>query len=164
MNKVIFIGNFAGGSFDNPGDPFQVYPYYALTSDLEAFSTSRDGSQLIAFRIKSEAERRLASLSRAVEEEAASARQVRSDRQHRLTMGRNIRAIIERHIGGPVRQLRWSERPPSTSPVGGKSRKALLDGGCDVTADGRSYRVWIGSNGQKLQIVEMPSQSANRTV
>jgi hypothetical protein len=154
MNKVVFIGNFAGGSFGSPGDPCRTYPFYALSSDMEAFTTTREASQLIAFNSKLDAERRLASLTNEAAEEAASARQVRSDRQFRLGMGRNIRAAIEGHTGEPVRQLRWTDRPRTgVEPA----RRGMPEGGCDAVADGRTFRVWIGPAGQALKIVELTS-------
>lgn len=156
MNKVVFIGNFAGGSFGSPGDPCRTYPFYALSSDMEAFTTTREASQLIAFNSKLDAERRLASLTNVAAEEAASARQVRTDRQARLGMGRNIRAAIERHTGEPVRQLRWTDRPRAAAPAA-PTRRGMPEGGCDAVADGRTFRVWIGPAGQTIQIVELTS-------
>jgi hypothetical protein len=149
MNKIVFIGNFAGGSFGQAGDPFRTYPYFALSSDIEAFAKSRDAIPMIAFNSKLDAESRLASLSQGAADEAASALKARSDRQHRLVMGRNIRAAIELYLGTPVRQLRWTDHPPEEA----LSRREPA-GGCDAIADGRSFRVWIGSTGQAVRILE----------
>lgn len=155
MIKIVFIGNFAGGSFGCPGDPFRTFPFYALSCDLEAFESAREGAPMIAFNSKLDAERRLASLTQVAADEAASARQVRTDRQSRLGTGRNIRAAIERHTGGPVRQLRWTDRPQTA-----ESSRSVPPGGYDAVADGRTFRVWIGSTGQTVRIVEMASHSA----
>lgn len=149
MNKIVFIGNFAGGSFGQAGDPFRTYPYFALSCDIEAFAASRDAIPMIAFNSKRDAEFRLASLSQGAADEAASALQARSDRQHRLVMGRNIRAAIEQYVGAPVRQLRWNDHPAGETPT-----RREPAGGCDAVADGRSFRVWIGSTGQAVRILE----------
>lgn len=151
MNKVVFIGNFSGDSFGCGGDPFRTCPFYALSEDMEAFATGRDGVPLIAFDSKAEAERRLANLARTAVEEAATARQVRTDRQHRLALGQNLRAAIERHTGQTVRSLRWHEEPRPT-------------GGLDAVADGRTFRVWLGGNGQTIKIVELTSKRPRERV
>ena len=156
MNKIVFIGNFAGGSFGQSGDPFRTYPYFALSSDIEAFTASRDATPLIAFNSKLAAEERLATLSRGAADEAASAQQVRLDRQHRLVMGKNIRTAIEQYLGAPVSQLRWNDHPIGETPT-----RREPAGGCDAVADGRTFRVWIGSTGQAVRILE---QSPRRAV
>ncbi len=144
MNKIVFIGHFSGDSFGNAGDPFQTYPYYALASDMEAFASTREGSQLIAFNNKFDAEKRLESLARSAADETATAWEQRSSRQTRLIRGRSIRAAIQNFTGEAVRQLRWSER---NSPE--------AKGGCEAVADGRKFHVWINSTGQLMRITEL---------
>ena len=159
MNKIVFIGHFAGGSFGQAGDPFQTYSYFALSSDLEAYASSRDAVSMIAFNSRRDAEKRLENLSQVAADEAASTHQTRTDRQHRLVMGRNIRVAIERFIGAPVRQLRWNDSLSSRVASGKEPA-----GGCDAVADGRSFRVWIGSTGQAIRIVEQPSKRVGERV
>ncbi len=159
MNKIVFIGNFAGGSFGQAGDPFLTYPYYALSSDLEAFAASRDARPMVAFNSKLAAELRLATLSQGAADEAASAHKARSDRQHRLVLGRNLRTALERHLGVPVRQLRWSDHPPEAAPT-----RREPAGGIDAVADGRTFRVWIGAAGQAARIVERTSHPVGERV
>ncbi|QEL17453.1 hypothetical protein [Limnoglobus roseus] len=158
MNKIIFIGNFTGGSFGLPGDPSKTFPYYALQSDIDTESQSHECSRLVAFRIKQDAQARLDSLKQRAADEIATATNVRSVRQVKLALGRNIRAAIEHHTGQAVHTLRWSE---ASRPVATLSKKlaALLRGcpagGCDAVADGKSFRVWIGSSGLAVHIVEL---------
>ncbi len=158
MDKVVFIGNFTGGSFGRAGDPSRTYAYFALTSDIDAETASRGTAHLIAFRDKGEAEGRLVGLKLKSTEEVVSAAHLRETRQNKLTLGRHIRAAIEGHIGEVVRTLRWGDqvRPPKTMC---KETAALLKsapaGGWDAVADGRSYRVWLTASGLASRVVEM---------
>jgi hypothetical protein len=166
MNKVLFIGNFAGGSFGCPGDPCRTFPYYALKDDVEAFEATRESAQLIAFDNKADAEHRLAMLARTVADQATNDRQARSDRQFRHTVGRSIRTAIEFHIGATIRSFRWTEQLRTVESMTRESAALLRHcpaGGYDAQADGRIYRVWIGPNGQAQRIVELSAPASKPT-
>jgi hypothetical protein len=167
MNKVLFIGNFAGGSFGCPGDPCRTFPYYALTDDVEAFEATRESAQLIAFDNKADAERRLAMLARTVADQATNDRQARSDRQYRHAVGRSIRTAIELYTGAPIRTFRWTDQLRPVALLAKESAALLRNcpsGGYDALADGRTYRIWIGASGQARQIVELTSPGSKPDV
>lgn len=140
--KVVRLGSFAGGSFGQPGDPREVYDYFAVDSDVCA---SHPALVKLAFRHEWQAKQRLAEILRERREEKARLEREEARQQELARIGASLRAILEQHLGHRLSSFRWSDHliplDRLTPKCQAEVRRLATTAQFDVLADGDLFRI-----------------------